>query len=262
MPTLLHQNSNACPLTKYFLTHNTNTDTKYFAPCNTNLDTKVNRNATNNSLECRKTPPLIDQRWWALTPVAIVWFTQYLEKSWENARKSKAVHQIIFHADHNWKQKYHGFICHCSNTPPDDAQRDIYVLSNISTFISTPDKLQRSKMYFSNWADCTSPPQRSVAEISQQQIWSVSKSLTDPIKVDRDATNYDKELLNEISCFSVMKGAAAGNGITLSIWTQTRWPLGLGVSDLTSHPSLGNVLPWPWPSNLIDISLFFFRPGL
>ena len=138
-------------------------------------------------------PPLIDLRWWPLTPVAIVWFTQYLEKSWENARKSKAVHQIIFPADRNWKQKYHGFICHCSNTPPDDAQRDIYVLSNISTFISTPDKLQRSKMYFSNWADCISPPQRSVAETSQQQSWSVSKSLTDPIKVDRDATNYDKE---------------------------------------------------------------------
>ena len=156
MPTLLHQNSNACPLTKYFLTHNTNTDTKYFAICNTNLDTKVNRNTTNNSLECRKMPPLIDQRWWPLTPVAIVWFTQYLEKSWENARKSKAVHQIIFHADHNWKQKYHGFICHCSNTPPDDAQRDIYVLSNISTFISTPDKLQRSKIYFSNGAECIS----------------------------------------------------------------------------------------------------------
>ena len=157
------------------------------------------------------------------------------------------------------------------------AQRDIYVLSNISSFIPTPDKLhgstsispteqsvylQLSRMYFSNWAECISPPQRSVAKTSQQQIWSVSKSLTDPIKVDRDATNYDKELLNEISCFSVMKGAAAGNGITLSIRTRTRCPLGLGVSDLTSHPSLGNVLPWPWPSNLIDISLFFFRPGL
>ena len=42
-------------------------------------------------------------------------------------------------------------------------------------------------------AECISPPQRSVAETSQQQIWSVSKSLSDPIKVDRDATNYDKE---------------------------------------------------------------------
>ena len=135
-------------------------------------------------------------------------------------------------------------------------QSNIYVLSNISMqpsyfswvqinctggstavyfstkadCISPPEQsvfLHQCTVYFSTRSQCISPPQRSVAETSQQQIWSVSKSLTDPIKVDRDATNYDKERLRNRSqrnlMLSVLKGAA-GNEITLSIPTRNLRP--------------------------------------
>ena len=212
-------------------------------------------------------PPLIDLRWWPLTPVAIVWFTQYLEKSWENARKSKAVHQIIFHADHNWKQKYHGFICHCSNTPPDDAQRDIYVLSNISTFILTPDKLQRSKMYFSDGAKCISPTEQNVFLQLSRLYFSTAKEccrnfttakLVGFQKFDWSNQSWQRcnklrqraRPSNKISCFKLWKAQQRAMGLLC--------PFELGVSDLTSHPSLVNACPWPWPSNLIDIFILCF----
>ena len=144
----------------------------------------------------------------------------------KNARKSKAVHQIIFHTSPQLKTKISWFQLQLFKHTPHDAPSNIYVLSNISmqpSFISTPDKLhglhnvflQLGSVYFSTEAECISPPQRSVAETSQQQIWSVSKSLTDPIKVDRDATNYDKERgrlwnpSNEISCFQLWKAQLA-----------------------------------------------------
>ena len=233
MPTLLHQNSNACPLTKYFLTHNTNTDTKYFATCNTNLDRKVNKNTTNNSLECRKMPPLIDQRWWPLTPVAIVWFTQYLEKSWENCRKSKAVHQIIFHADRNWKQKYHGFICHCSNTPL-MMHREIFMFCQ--TF-----QLSSQLQINCNGAKCISPTEQIVllhrkgvlpklhnSKVGRfPKVWLIQSKLTEMQQI---------RTKSEISCFQLWKAQQQGMGL-LCPNSNSKFELRLYKSSF--HPLVG-----------------------
>ena len=97
--------------------------------------------------------------------------------------------------------------------------------------------LQLSRMYFSNWAECISPPQRSVAKTSQQQIWSVSKSLTDPIKVDRDATNYDRAITKSRSEPRRTKSHAFSYE-RLSWWILMGLlcPFQLRFFDLTSHP--------------------------
>ena len=117
--------------------------------------------------------------------------------------------------------------------------------------------LQLSRVYFSTAKECCQNFTTTNLVGSQKFDWS-NQSWQRCNKLRQRARPS-----NEISCFQLWKAQQLAMGLLCPFQTRSHFvELKLRFSDLTSHSSLVNAKPWPWPSNLIDIFILSFPKEL